>query len=86
MLLLEKVEILLKMNRLATEEVQMETVNVAKQAFEMSIRIYGKTSIIKNHTLLTYALALSKVKQKQDEGLQLFKKAEENFVAMNKDI
>ena len=69
---LEKVEVLLKINKFGEPEKLKEITMVAKSALDLSKKLYGEKTLIYFKTMLKYATTLSKCKETRDEGIKIF--------------
>ena len=70
---------MLKKLRVGTEQEFLSVIEIAKDAMELSKRIYGDETFITNSTVLTYAMALTKVESRLPESVEPFAKAEAMF-------
>ena len=77
--MLAKVDILLKKHSLGTEEDYIAPIAIAKEAYELSKRIFGEKAFQSNQALLLYAMTLTKIPAKEAESAKLFTKAEQQF-------
>ena len=69
---LEKVEVLLKINKFGESEKLKEITMVAKSALDLTKKLYGEKTLIYFKTMLKYATTLSKCKDTRDEGIKIF--------------
>ena len=74
--MLAKVDILLKKHTFGTEEDFAEPIATAKDAYDLSKRLYGEKAFQSNQALLLYAMTLTKIPAREAESSKLFAKAE----------
>ena len=79
-------EIQTKKLRMGSEREYMESIKTAKAAKDLAGTIFGNKTFMANQTMLTYAMTLTKVKEKEEESLVWFNKAEELFDEINDNV